>query len=76
MIKQQFFQGLNEGYNGDSLKMYPKDLAVSVEHASKMSRQALSNPVEGTIITVINDFSSSLNKLVNQTDCFQKIIII
>ena len=58
-IMAQFFQGLSEGSKGID-KMTTSDFSKAVSTASNLSRQALSDPREGTIITVIDDFSEAL----------------
>ena len=62
-ILAQFFQGLSDGASGVS-QFDPLTFLNAVQTGSKYARDALSEPVEGTILTVITDFSNKLNELV------------
>ena len=64
-IMAQFFQGLSQGSQGID-KMTTVDFSKAVFTASSLSREALSDPIEGTIITVIDDFSSALKSCVDR----------
>jgi DegV family protein with EDD domain len=58
-ILAQFFQGLSDGANGID-KMGPADFVAAVESAVTLAHQALSEPKEGTILTVIAAFGRAL----------------
>ncbi len=55
-ILAQFFQGLAEGADGRE-RLSPEEFAQAVERAAMRAREALSNPREGTILTVMQDWS-------------------
>ena len=61
-ILAQFFQGLSDGSVGLET-MNAKQLAIAFGRGSVYARDALSEPKEGTILTVINDFSKKLEEL-------------
>ena len=60
-ILAQFFQGMSDGSEGID-KMTTKEFSVALESGSKYAREALSDPKEGTILTVLNDFSNHIVK--------------
>ncbi len=60
-ILAQFFQGLAEGAGGRA-RLSPEEFAHVVSVAAVRAREALSNPREGTILTVIQDWSSFLRE--------------
>ena len=64
VILAQFFQGISDGSQGVK-KMYPKDFANAIKNGSLYARKALATPKEGTILTVITDFSNFINNLIN-----------
>jgi fatty acid kinase len=54
VILSQYWRGVAEGLvEKDSFGA--SDLAAALENAAKMSRQGMTNPVEGTILTVAHD---------------------
>lgn len=57
IILSQFWQGLAQGIKGKK-SIRATDLASSLPTASFLSFQALSKPVEGTILTVIKDIAA------------------
>ena len=61
-ILAQFFQGLSDGSVGLET-MNAKQLAIAFGKGSEYARDALSEPKEGTILTVINDFADKLEEL-------------
>ena len=63
-ILAQFFQGLSDGSVGLE-NMNAKQLAIAFGKGSEYARDALSEPKEGTILTVINDFAKKLEELTN-----------
>jgi len=74
-ILAQFFQGMSEGF--ESLESVTMDqFASAVKIASVRAREAVSDPKEGTILNVIQDWSNYLCTLDNHEkdfkDYFQK----
>ena len=67
VILAQFFQGLNEGAEGrDVLNVH--DFALAIKSGSDAAKEALAEPKEGTILTVIQDFSSKISSAVNNNE--------
>ena len=58
VILSQIWRGLCEGVKGKDT-IDAKEFASALELASETARHALSNPVEGTILTVIKDAASA-----------------
>ncbi|HNW59284.1 MAG TPA: DegV family protein [bacterium] len=58
-ILAQFFQGLAEGAGGRE-RLSPEEFAQAVATAAKRAREALAAPREGTILTVMQDWSDYL----------------
>ena len=54
VILSQIFRGLSKGFDGKD-NFTGGDWAKAFEQAARTAREGLSNPVEGTIITVIHD---------------------
>ena len=66
VILSQIFRGLSKGFDGkDSFN--GADWAKALVQAAKTAREGLSNPVEGTILTVIKDASAVAQKQAEQT---------
>ena len=63
VILAQFFQGLSDGAAGIE-KMKPDSFAKAVQLGAEYARQALAEPIEGTIVTVLTDFSNHLIELI------------
>ena len=63
VILAQFFQGLSDGSAGIQ-KMTPKSFVKAIKCGVEYARQALATPIEGTILTVLTDFSNHLIKLI------------
>ena len=72
VILSQFFHGLAEGLSGKHI-FTGKELAIALEQASKASYTAVSNPVEGTILTVIRKSADAATSLVKtgETDAIK-----
>jgi len=60
-ILAQFFQGLAEGFHGLS-RSDLKSFAQAVQHAAMMAREAIAEPREGTILTVIQDWAKYIQE--------------
>jgi DAK2 domain fusion protein YloV len=58
VILSQIWRGLYEELKGKET-INAQEFAAALEQASKTARHALSNPVEGTILTVIKDAASA-----------------
>ncbi len=58
-ILAQFFQGLAD-YLGEQSTILAADLAKGLETASEYARSALASPKEGTVLSVIADFSEQI----------------
>jgi DAK2 domain fusion protein YloV len=58
IILSQFWQGLAQGIDGKK-SINAADLAASMQKAAVLAFQALSKPVEGTILTVIKDIAAA-----------------
>jgi uncharacterized protein len=54
VILAQIFRGMAKGFDGKA-QFNGTDWAVAMVQAAKTAREGLSNPVEGTILTVIGD---------------------
>ena len=67
-IIAQFFQGMSENANNKS-ELSPKDFSKSIKLGSEYAKDALSKPIEGTIITVISRFAENFsNEIENNPD--------
>jgi uncharacterized protein len=60
-ILAQFFQGLSEGFE-KYRKINTQDLAQATSLASIRAAEAVSNPKEGTILTVIREWSQDIER--------------
>ena len=59
-ILAQFFQGLSDG-TADVDKHSPESFSKALNLGAQYAKEALSEPMEGTILTVITDFSNEIN---------------
>ena len=59
-ILAQFFQGLSEGAKTVNKVMTTKNFVAAIATAVNYAHKALSQPKEGTILTVIRDFSDEI----------------
>ena len=74
-ILAQFFQGLSDGASGTS-QFDAQTFINAVQTGSEYAREALSEPVEGTILTVITDFSNKLRELIEAgVEDFEQILV-
>lgn len=73
MIFSQFFSGLTETPL-TSEHINTTTFAELITRASKSVRSAILHPVEGTIITVIDAWSTSISRLAQELPCFKKLI--
>jgi len=58
VILAQIFRGMAKGFDGKA-QFNGTEWAVALVQAAKTAREGLSNPVEGTILTVIDDAAGS-----------------
>jgi len=65
VILSQILRGLAHNMD-DKETLTASDLANALEEASQMAYKGLSNPVEGTILTVIKDASTAAKQLAEQ----------
>ncbi len=63
VIMAQFFQGLCDGAS-DLEKMDIRSFSTAIEFGSRYAREALEEPREGTILSVLSDFSDHLIHLI------------
>ncbi len=72
VIMAQFFQGMNEGLQGKD-RATTRVFSDAVQTATKSAWTAISNPVEGTILTVIRDWGKSVQTTSQNTDDFSEL---
>ena len=73
VILSQILQGLSLGL--DKIEQCDvNEFGASLESAVKASYKSVSNPVEGTMLTIIKAFSDSWNQSKSKTDSFSSII--
>lgn len=60
-ILAQFFQGVSEAL-GPSKRLTPEGLARAVSRGSTLAREAMADPREGTILSVIHAFAQALRE--------------
>ncbi|MGE5625355.1 MAG: DegV family protein [Bacillota bacterium] len=60
-IFAQFFQGLSEKSSGSEV-LSPAHFVEAVHHGAASARGALTQPKEGTLLTVLTDFASALRE--------------
>ena len=68
-ILAQFFQGLAEGLRG-KLRITTRDFASAAQRGKKAAYEALSQPREGTILTVIKDWCDAIVARQDASDDF------
>jgi len=73
-ILAQFFQGLAEGLNGKA-KVSTADFALAAERAVNMALEAISNPREGTILSVMRNWADSLKRISKTEKDFRPLIL-
>lgn len=59
-ILAQFFQGLSEGAKNVNQGMTTKNFVAAIATAVNFAHKALSEPKEGTILTILRDFSDEI----------------
>lgn len=73
MIFSQFFNGLTEIPLATD-QIDTQTFAQLITKASQSVRSAILHPVEGTIITVMDAWSASVNKLAQELTCFKQLM--
>ncbi len=73
VIFAQFFQGLREGFS-DSVQVSASRFAAALRRASTRAREALAQPREGTILTVINDVAEHLSRHAERLPDFKALL--
>lgn len=69
IILAQFFCGLSEGTQG-MIRISPEEFVQVVRRAANRALEAISNPQDGTIVTVIQDWSEHLRLAVTRENDF------
>lgn len=73
IILAQFFHGLTEGIKG-AIKVGPKEFAQAAILAKENAYKSLSNPQEGTILTVIGDWAEHIWKHAHLYNDFEELM--
>ncbi len=68
-ILAQFFNGFAEGVKG-KWRLTTACFAAAVQHARQAAQEALAEPREGTILTVISDWANYIEKTAKKTEDF------
>ena len=63
-ILAQFFQGMSDSCK-NSNKMTPEEFSHAIKIGSEYAREALGEPREGTILTILTDFSNHIINEIN-----------
>ncbi len=71
-ILAQFYQGLYEGLSGKE-RASARDFANALLRAKEYAYEAMMNPVEGTILTVIRDWTHAVHELSKITSDFKHL---
>jgi len=72
-ILAEFFQGLADDLVAE-VRIGTKRFAAAAVHAADAARSALSLPREGTIITVLHDWSRAVHRIAQRSDDFIEIL--
>lgn len=72
-ILAQFFQGLAEGLDG-KIKVSTQAFSQAAENAAQKIYESIAAPVEGTILTVIRDWSEELKKSCRKSQDFTIVL--
>jgi DegV family protein with EDD domain len=74
IIFAQYLAGLSMSIEEEGV-LNPKGFAIASERAAAYAYEAVENPVEGTMITVMNTWGSSLQKLVDLEMDFLNVLL-
>jgi len=72
-ILAQFIQGLAEEL-GEDIRVNAKRFAEAIRRASRRTRSALSQPREGTILTLLDDWSEAASSAAEGSDDFMVVL--
>jgi len=72
-ILAQFFQGLAEGLRG-RLRITTKNFSAAVLQACERAREAIAEPQEGTILTVIRDWATRIEQNCHRVHDFAELL--
>ncbi len=72
-ILAQFFEGLAEGFHGRA-RATLEDFALAVNNASTNAAEAIAEPKEGTILTVIRDWAQAIHVNWQKNNDFRTLI--
>ena len=73
VILAQYFQGFREGI-ADSMQLTVDRFVSAIRHAAGRAREALAEPKEGTILTVITDVAEHLSERLHQLPDFRSLL--
>lgn len=73
MIFSQFFNGLIDSNELPAL-LNTQQFAKMIANAATSVRAAIVNPLEGTILTVMDTWATSLQQQAQKTDCFNQLM--
>lgn len=74
IIFAQFLYGFSSEFNGEET-INVKKFAAAIARGVQASYEAISNPVEGTMISVIREWAEDIQKLIEKIDDFNELII-
>ncbi|MDX2129584.1 MAG: DegV family protein [Chloroherpetonaceae bacterium] len=72
-ILAQFYQGLSEGLSGKE-RISTKDFGEAIMLSKQLAYESMIDPKEGTILTVIRDWSHSVHSLGKNQACFREVM--
>lgn len=75
IIFAQFIYGFSDVLEEERDEITVSDFAVALKNAVSYSYEAISNPVEGTMITVMREWAESIDKLKDKFDDFNELIL-
>ncbi len=73
VILAQFLYGFSEGLK-DNIRVSTKTFGTAVKNAARQAYKALSQPKEGTILTVLKDWADAVNKASLKTGDFKLLM--
>ena len=74
VIVAQFFQGLREGLSDSAAALSVQRFTAALRKASARAREALAQPREGTILTVISDVAEHLSRRADHVSDFRTLL--
>jgi len=73
IIFAQFINGLKENAVADN-RLNVNNFVKTINKAVEQTYQAISEPVEGTMLTVMKDWSNSLEEMKSKTDDYEELL--